>query len=113
MADKMNLTINCINKVKIEQYEEFEDSIFLEVYEKAARHTGRIIEEQTQTDTALLQLDTFLNQESYNNIIPFLGDRGVGKSSAMVSYALFLQKYNTLKGKLAPEFNLTNKDVQF
>lgn len=109
----MNLTINCINKVKIEQYEEFEDSIFLEVYEKAARHTGRIIEEQTQTNTALLQLDTFLNQESYNNIIPFLGDRGVGKSSAMVSYALFLQKYNTLKGKLAPEFNLTNKDVQF
>ena len=65
------LVIDCVNKIKIEKYEEFEDSIFLEVYEKAARHTGRIIEEQTQTDTALLQLDTFLNQESYNNIIPF------------------------------------------
>lgn len=113
MADKKKLMINCINRVKIEEFEEFGDSIFIEVYKKAVRYTRVIVEDGIRWKDDI-QNETFLSMESYNNIIPFLGDRGMGKSSAMLSFALFLKKYNAIKRKLPSEYQLSeSKEIDF
>lgn len=70
-------------KVKIENKDEFINSIFSEVYEKA----NSILENQI-----LKNENGNMSKEYSNNIIAFSGERGAGKTSTMLSFAKSLDK---------------------
>lgn len=68
-------------KIKIEKLEEFDNSIFANVYKRATESTVGIVNNENK------------EHKDQNNIIAFVGARGTGKSSAMISFA------NALKNK--------------
>lgn len=92
------LKIDCVNRVKFEKVNEFNKSIFHDVYEKAIILTLKIINDtiRMKSETYITN-STYFNGERLNNIIPFLGERGMGKSSAMLSFANYLENYETEK----------------
>lgn len=103
------LEFDCVNRIKYEKREKFEESIFADVYYRAAGLAALIIEENSNAADDLD--DGFCTEERFGNIISFWGERGMGKSSAMLSFALFLKKYNhniedrfRLKTGKKPEF---------
>ncbi|WP_341220493.1 hypothetical protein [Polaribacter atrinae] len=67
--------------IKIEKGEEFDESIFKDVYRQAAKCVEEII---TQSQKGIVPS---ISNDSYNNIIAFTGERGTGKSSSMISFA--------------------------
>jgi len=69
-------------KIKIEKPEEFSTSIFRDQYERAFNHVKTII--STQPEGSHAQDDA--TNDTYNNVIAFVGGRGSGKSSAMISF---------------------------
>ena len=86
------LTADCVNRIKYEEKSEFKSSIFAQVYRSAELLTKKII----QMNDSLGQrkdIDIFCNENQISNVISFMGERGMGKSSAMLSYAFFLKEY--------------------
>lgn len=74
-------------KIKIENPEDLERSFFRDIYLNGADVVDSIIE-QPERGPKLDKNDPFLNEkQDYNNIIAFCGERGTGKSSAMISFA--------------------------
>lgn len=73
---KLLIDLNDEYKVKIENGNEFENSIFKDVYNNAAKNVSEILK-QSSTD---------YKYDEYNNIIAFTGERGKGKSSSMISF---------------------------
>ncbi|PHR43325.1 MAG: hypothetical protein COA32_16495 [Fluviicola sp.] len=65
-------------KAHIESQSEFKGSIFKEIYDSANRHLCDIIKQSNKKEEN--------NTEHYNNIVAFTGERGTGKSSAMISF---------------------------
>lgn len=94
-------------KIKIEKPSELKDSFFKDIYKKAA---GAVTDIITQTEKKIDGVkDPFLNeQQDYNNIIAFCGERGTGKSSAMISFAQSLLKIDT---KEATEFYGNEQEI--
>lgn len=92
---KKLLSLNWVNQVKREELADFDQSIFSDVYLRAVRFVGKIISENNANLTNVKKYDSdYSIDEQFNNIIAFLGGRGMGKSSAMLSFALFLKKYD-------------------
>ena len=87
------LEINSVNRIKYEKREQFEASLFADAYAKAAKLTSAIVEANLTIDESEIVDENFCTEERFNNIISFWGERGMGKSSAMLSFALFLKKY--------------------
>ena len=103
MSQKRKLSVQSVNKIKYESLEEFGESIFSEVYQSANRCLAKIME-----DNAMLNQKKktgHFEDEQLSNIVAFLGERGMGKSSAMLSYAHFLKTYEAEK---AGEFKINN-----
>ncbi len=98
------IDISCVNKVKLEERKEFDTSIFLSVYKKSIKLTEKIIE-----DNKLLseKLNTPYSDMEVNNVISFLGERGMGKSSAMLSFLHYLSDYKYIAND---KYNLNLKD---
>jgi len=99
MSDSKTLTIDLSEeyKIKIEDPNKLKGSFFEEIYLKAADAVDDIIE-QTDSNKKMDKNDPFLNEkQDYNNIIAFCGERGTGKSSAMISFAQSLLKLNDSK----------------
>ncbi|MBU3012266.1 hypothetical protein KO506_12690 [Polaribacter vadi] len=69
-------------KIKIEKTEDFEKSIFKEVYTQATKNVEEII---LQANT--VSSTKSISNDDYNNVIAFTGERGTGKSSSMISFA--------------------------
>lgn len=95
---KKKLDISCVNRIKYESVDEFSQSIFEGVYQNAHKRVEWIIKENKR----ILDGETineFCGEEQLNNVIPFLGERGMGKSSAMLSFALFLKAYDSKSAK--------------
>lgn len=89
-------------KIKIEPGKEFNNSIFNELYEKAAANINNIINDSNRK-RKLNEKDSYNSDFSisadYNNIIAFTGERGTGKSSSMVSFAeALVNKNNSTTG---------------
>lgn len=70
-------------KVKIEDVGDFETSIFSKVYLSARENVLSILDHSN---------DSKNSYDSYNNIIAFTGERGKGKSSAMISFLEALKR---------------------
>lgn len=75
-------------KAKVETVGEFKDSMFKDVYEKAFDCIGSILADSSKEDS----------YEKYNNIVSFVGERGTGKTSAMLSVS------GALKNEYPTEF---------
>lgn len=92
MQSVKELSIECVNKVKLEKVEEFRDSIFSDVYRNAQMQIERIMDmaDAQGTDS---EAEEFCIGNEISNVIAFVGERGMGKSSAMLSFAFFLKKY--------------------
>lgn len=72
-------------KIKIERESEFGESIFSDVYKNAASIVEEIINQSKETGNN--EHIHKLSKDNYNNVIAFTGERGTGKSSAMISFA--------------------------
>lgn len=86
------LSVESVNKIKYEKRQEFDESIFCEVYQRVGRCISKIVED----NILLLQKEKegYCEDEQLSNMIAFIGERGMGKSSAMLSYAHFLKMYD-------------------
>lgn len=73
-------------QIKIETEEEYKSSVYSDIYDKANSIVDEII--NTEKDDN----DKF---KTKNNIVAFVGDRGTGKSSSMMSFAKKLENENT------------------
>ncbi len=99
---KINLKLDSPYRVKVESLEEFETSLFFETYKKAAK----IIQEICQTRQTIWKktkeytkedVSSIVEENTYT-IVPFLGNRGTGKTSAMLSFAVsFLKNYDCMQ----------------
>lgn len=80
MSDKALLKINLNDeyKIKIEEGEQFEDSIFSEVYMEALKNVIEIVRHYDSHKDS--------KYDDFNNIVAFTGERGKGKSSSMISF---------------------------
>ena len=81
----ITFTIGEENKPKIEKYKDIENSIFKEQYNKALKSIAEHIENVKKENGNSI---TF---EKFNNIFAFIGDRGSGKTSCMMSIAEMLE----------------------
>ncbi|WP_394861515.1 hypothetical protein [Paraclostridium bifermentans] len=102
-------------KIKIEDIKNFNDSFFKEIYEDSVKNVIDIIENNKEyhnskhkkynlNDNRLKYID----KEEKNNIIAFAGERGAGKTSAMISFANALQSED--KTYFEPMSKLIDKD---
>lgn len=74
----LEINLNEEYKIKIEKGNEFNNSIFKDVYTSALNN---VIEIAKQSDN-----DIESKYDDFNNIIAFTGERGKGKSSSMISF---------------------------
>lgn len=87
---------NCIYKIKIEKLDEFEDSFFTDVYFEATKLLVDIIDSNNKNES--MDYKNYKNKEdNFNNIISFVGERGTGKTSAMISFKNSLQQLNDVE----------------
>lgn len=95
MNSGKKLSLQYVNRLKLERHEEWEKSIFSDVYEKAILLTKKVIKDNYSTSSAnTITYSSDLDGEKFNNIIPFLGERGMGKSSVMLSFSYYLERYD-------------------
>lgn len=78
-------------KIKIEQGEAYRNSLFWNIYKRAARNLVEIINENKITEKKENSKNNTFFKDTYNNIIAFTGERGTGKSSSMISFTLALK----------------------
>ena len=71
-------------EVRIQSYKRFDESIFKDVFENALCSVEEIIGHIKAGDED--------SKKEVNNIIAFTGERGTGKTTAMVSFVNYLQK---------------------
>lgn len=102
------LALDCVNRIKFEKVEEFERSIFADVYRNAYKITRRII---SQNKDAVTKEQEFCEENQVTNVIAFLGERGMGKSSAMLSYAYFLKTFQ--KDHAVNKYNFDGQEIFF
>ena len=89
-------------EVKVESESEWEESYFYDEYNQAFQITQRIIndnldKELGENSNKKQNKDSNKNSK-YNkihNIIPFVGKRGTGKTSVMMSFSAMLENYNS------------------
>ena len=80
------------NKIRHESLEKHEESIFAGVYEEADMLVNSIIEGNQFYQS--VEISPAQKKEPICNIISFLGERGTGKTSAMVSFVDFLDRFH-------------------
>ncbi|WP_454045144.1 hypothetical protein [Chryseobacterium sp. Marseille-Q8038] len=80
----LEINLNEEYKIKIEKGNEFQGSIFKDVYYDALNNVIEIVKNKDS------------KYDDFNNIIAFTGERGKGKSSSMISFrdALVNKKHN-------------------
>ena len=84
-------------KLKYESIQEFNESIFSSVYRQAAAITKEIVEKNEEYhNNPRKKGNEYRNNEQIYNILSFVGDRGSGKTSCMLSFAEYLKDYHRL-----------------
>jgi hypothetical protein len=100
MSDKAVLEINLNEeyKIKIENGNQFEDSIFKDIYNEALKNIIEIVRHSDVNKDS--------KYDDFNNIVSFTGERGKGKSSSMISFRDALIGKDSSEHK---EFFIANK----
>lgn len=86
----LKIEANSIFRVKIEELGEFYKSAFREQYITAANSLNKILNYENVEGKEV-------KEDEYNNIIAFVGERGSGKTSSMVSFKNSLKPLNICK----------------
>lgn len=103
MKREVILELNQQNKVNYESFDEFAGSHFYYVYRDAATMTRKILEENKKYYDETVTGNDARNQEQIYNILSFVGERGSGKTSSMLSYAEFLRDYGRIGNSISKE----------
>ena len=106
------LIIDENTNIKYEAPEEFQTSVLRNTYAKALKVTQEILErnEAHRNHASGKGQGTVLrNREQIYNIIAFMGDRGTGKTSAMLSYMEFLKDYYKSMKELDAEWKFDSQ----
>ncbi len=109
----------CVNldspyKIKYEDYHEFEHSIFSSVYKQAALITREIVEKNEEYHRSPRRRgNMYRNNEQIYNILSFVGDRGSGKSSCMLSFAEYLKDYHRISQSKLSDMYKVGDSVAF
>lgn len=74
----LEINLNEEYKIKIENGNDFNKSIFKDVYESALKNVIEIVKQSDENKNS--------KYDDFNNIIAFTGERGKGKSSSMISF---------------------------
>jgi len=105
-ANTLTIDLNEEYKIKIEEPSKLSDSYFKDIYQRAAKATADILKKSEDADK--IKDNPFKRQgEEYNNIIAFCGERGTGKSSAMITFAQAL--LNIEEADLIKKLDVTDK----
>lgn len=113
------LELEKICNIKYEPVEKFETSVLHDTYNAAFSVTKEIVDENISlTKMNYNQNSTGTNRrnsEQIYNIIFFTGDRGTGKTSAMLSYMEFLKDYHRIKIRenVPEELNFGENNIMF
>lgn len=81
------------NRIKCENENCFETSSFRDVYKNAYFMVSQIIESNHKFYSNREKIEEYCNGNYVSNIVSFLGGRGMGKSSSMLSFAYHLLNY--------------------
>ncbi len=93
-------------KIVLEESEKFETSFFKQVYDGAKSNVQEIIVSRIQQNGKAEECDKtngkgklnrFKSQKTMNNMIGFIGERGTGKTSSMLSFAAALEDSEYIK----------------
>lgn len=87
----LNIDLEQDYRLRIETLEEIENSFFKDIYRYAFRQVARIVKwtkDSKNEDTSDFKRESL----ECNNILAFVGERGTGKTSAMISVAQALKK---------------------
>ncbi|MBN1058783.1 hypothetical protein FDA09_09185 [Clostridium botulinum] len=92
--EPIKINIDEAYKIKVEDIKDFEKSFFKDIYDNANNAIEEIYNNTFNSDS-----DNNNDQEinEYSNIIAFIGERGTGKTSVMVSFLESLDKDKYLK----------------
>lgn len=89
-------------RIKYENIESFNDSIFSSVYAQASYLVREIIEKNEEYhNNKRKRGNRYRNQEQIYNVISFVGGRGIGKTSCMLSFAEYLKDYYRIDDRKA------------
>ncbi len=88
LSQRKNVILDRPYNTKIEKAEEFKDSLFEASYNKAYKSLKKICEDPINSDknSKNCQRSAHGEEEFIYNIIPFIGNRGSGKTSVMLSF---------------------------
>lgn len=107
------LKIDAVNRIKAEKANEFDNSIFSEVYQRTSEMVMQIIASNEKYESwEEHSLEKFINENQISNVISFLGERGMGKSSVMLSFAYYLKTYYQNDDLVKNKYRVTIKDNQ-
>ena len=98
-------------RIKYENIESFNDSIFSSVYAQASYLVREIIEKNEEYhNNKRKRGNRYRNQEQIYNVISFVGGRGVGKTSCMLSFSEYLKDYYRIDNRKAEFLDYHIKD---
>lgn len=95
MKQNITLQLDVANKTRIESIEQMKDSIFRDAYAKAFRMIHEILKENEEYEKTENDITRKRNYGQIYNVIAFLGNRGIGKTSVMLSLEAALEKSRT------------------
>lgn len=99
VVKKLKFKIGDNYKSKVENIDEFSESIFKEIYKKSYESIAEIMK-INDVEKKKERAEKEHDHEDFNNIIAFIGDRGTGKTSCMISLAKSLKEKKDKKEKI-------------
>lgn len=110
----VSIKLDSSYKAKIEQYCDFEKSLFKDQYNNAAMLVQEILDASHNQYVSNSRVKT---EEPSCNIISFIGERGKGKTSAMRSFCGFLKDFHRLmddkENVMCSSLNNYSKKINF
>lgn len=107
--EKGTVDYSVVNRLRIETVDDFENSLFARQYEEASALISEIIANNELVEKDFKDM-RWLKFEFYN-IVPFLGGRGTGKTSAMFSYSTLLRNYKYYLEREKTNVEVTCNDI--
>ena len=105
MKREVVLELKKQNKVNYESFDDFRNSHFFSVYRTAASMIRNILDENQKYYEETITGNDVRNQEQIYNIISFVGKRGAGKTSSMLSFAEFLRDYGRIESMISEDMS--------
>lgn len=96
MDDRITLILDTVYDVKFERLEDYRESVFRDVYRNASAMVSEIVRNNEKLEEE--RFHDIAMEEQVCNVIAFLGGRGSGKSSVLMSYCSFLKRFREYYG---------------